>query len=189
MHLLARARMIIAMHPWIHWLLVGVAALGVAVGTGRAITGVDAARRSWGEQQTVWIVTTAVEPGDTIAADRREMPRAMVPASTAVDDPSGEVARQHLGVGEIVTVADVGASGQASLVPSGWVALAVPATPEHFSVGDHVRVFGGDRSLGDGLIVGRGEADLMVAISEQAAPALAAALLTDSVTVALSPAP
>ncbi|HEY7627158.1 MAG TPA: hypothetical protein VH761_08815 [Ilumatobacteraceae bacterium] len=175
------------MHPWIHWMLVGCAAIGVGVGSWRAIAGVDAARRAWGEQRTVWIATTAAAPGDSIAADRREMPRAMVPATAATDDPSGRVARQHLGAGEIVTVADVGATGQASLVPSGWVALAVPSTPEHFAVGDHVRVFGGDQPLGDGMIVGLGEADLMVAISEQAAPALAAALLADSVTVALSP--
>lgn len=189
MHLLARVRLVLARWPWIHWVLIGAAAVGVAAGTGRAIASVDAARRSWGEQRSVWIATTELAPGELIMATRRDVPRAMVPSGAATDDPSGGVARQHVSAGEILTLADVGARGEASLVPGGWVAFAVPSVAGHYSVGDHVRVFAGDQALGNGLIVGRGESDLMVAISEDAAPSLAAALLTDSVTLALSPDP
>ena len=77
--------------------------------------------------------------------------------------------------------------GSASLIPDGWVAFAVAASLEHFAVGDHLTVFAGDRLIGSGLVVDRGESELMVAIPADAAPAMAAALLADAVTLALTP--
>lgn len=189
MHVLARVRSLMARQPWIYWALVAVAAMGVVVGAARAIGRVDAARRSWGDQQPVWVATTAIEPGEPITATRRDLPMAVVPAVAAVEDPSGTVARQRVGAGEIITDGDLAARGAVSLVPEGWVAFAAPAVAEHFRIGDHVRVFAGDQSLGDGLVIDSGDSDLMVAIPADAAPAMAAALLTDSVTIALSPDP
>ena len=58
----------------------------------------------------------------------------------------------------------------------------------HFAVGDHLNVYAGDQFVAAGLVVDVGESDVMVAIPVDAAPALAAAVLADTVTLALTPA-
>lgn len=189
MQLLARVRLAVARHPWIYWLAVATVAGGVASGVARTMAGVAEARRSWGEQQIVWVAGTAVEPGAVISADSRSMPRAMVPAESVDVDPSGAVSRQRIGPGEIITVADVSAGGAAGLVPDGWLAFAVPVAVEHFATGDHVRVYAADQFVSAGVVVDRADADVMVAIPVDAAPIMSTALLTDSVTIALTPGP
>ena len=187
MHLLAWARLTLARHPWIYWVSIAVVAAVVATGSASALAGVDAARRSWGRQSTVWITTAAVAPGAPIAADSRQIPDAVVPIGATHEDPAGMIARQRMGPGEIVTTDDVSATGSTGLIPAGWVAFAVPASSEHFASGDHVDVYSGDVFVAAGLVVAEGDAELMVAVPTTAAPTLAAGILADSVTLALTP--
>ncbi|MEY2582746.1 MAG: hypothetical protein QOE09_2595 [Ilumatobacteraceae bacterium] len=189
MHQLAWIRLMVARHPWIYWLTIAAVASLVAVGAQRVVAGVDAQRRSWGRQQSVWIATVGIEPGQAIAADRNEVPAAVVPIDAAVHVDAGAVARQHIGAGEIVTNADLTATGVAGLIPAEWSAFAVPESVEHFTTGDHVGVYTGDRLLAPGLVVAAGTSELMVAVPDASAPALAAALLADAVTLALTPSP
>ncbi len=188
MHQLAWARLIMARHPWIYWLAIAVVASLVSLGVARALGDVDAARRSWGEQQAVWMATDAIEPGDAITAERRNVPRAVAPPGAVTDNPVA-IARQRIGSGEIVTTADVAAAGSAGLIPAGWVAFTVSASVEHFATGDHLGVYAGDQFVAAGLVVDEGESDLVVAIPAGAAPAMAAALLADAVTLALTNGP
>jgi hypothetical protein len=189
MHQLAWVRLMVARHPWAYWLTIAVVAGVVGVSASRAMAGVDAARRSWGEQRSVWIATASVEPGAAITAERRAVPSAVVPIDALDVPPGGSIARQHIGPGEIVTNSDVTAAGSAALVPDGWVAFAVPASSDHFSIGDHLRVYAGDQLVDSGLVVDVGESELMVAIPSAAAPAMATALLADAVTLGLTPGP
>jgi hypothetical protein len=189
MHQLAWVRLMIARHPWVYWLTIAVLTGVVGLSASRAVAGVDAARRSWGEQQPVWIATSAIEPGQVIMAERREVPSAVVPPGAVAVPPDGSVARQHIGPGEIVTNSDVTAAGTAGLVPDGWVAFAVPASVEHFAIGDHLRVYSADQLVAAGLVVDDGDSELMVAIPSDAAPAMATALLADAVTLGLTPGP
>ncbi len=189
MHTLAWVRLMVARHPWIYWLAVALVAGSVGLGTSRALAKVDAARRSWGEQETVWVASTAIEPGQPVTADRRSVPRAMAPTSAIGTAPVDAVARQHIAAGEIVTVADLTAGGSAGLVPDRWVAFVVASPGGHFAVGDHLRVYSGDQLVAAGLVVDSGESELMVAVPDADAPVLAAALLADSVTIGLSPGP
>ena len=189
MHQLAWVRLMVARHPWTYWLVIAVLAGGVGLGAARAVARVDAARRSWGEQRSVWMATAAVEPGQPITAERRDVPIAVVPRAAVMDVPSGAIARQHLGPGEIVTDADVSASGTAGLVPHGWVAFAVPASVDHFAVGDHLDVYSADHLVAAGLVVDAGESELMVAIPATSAPAMSTALLADAVTLGLTSSP
>ncbi|MEO7370302.1 MAG: SAF domain-containing protein, partial [Ilumatobacteraceae bacterium] len=169
MHQLAWVRLMVARHPWAYWLAIAVAAAVIGLSASQALAGVDASRRSWGRQQAVWIATTAIEPGDPIAAARREVPVAMVPLDALHDAPTGDVARQHLGPGEIVTNSDVVADGSAALVPDGWVAFAVVASVAHFAPGDHLAVFSGDQLVAAGVVADVGESELMVAVPSDAA--------------------
>ena len=189
MHQLAWIRLMVARHPWVYWLTIAGLASLVALGAQRAVAGVDAQRRSWGQQQSVWMTTTAIEPGQVIAADRNEVPAAVVPVDAADEVHAGMVARQHIGAGEIVTKGDITAAGAAGLIPTGWSAFAVPASVEHFATGDHVGVYAGDQYLSPGFVVATGESDLMVAVPAESAPALAASLLANAVTLALTPGP
>jgi hypothetical protein len=65
----------------------------------------------------------------------------------------------------------------------------VPASIDHFAIGDHLRVYAGGQLVGSGLVVDVGESELMVAIPTAAAPALATALLANAVTLGLTPGP
>jgi hypothetical protein len=161
----------------------------VALGAARAVAAVDTARRSWGGQRNVWMATKAIEPGQPIVALEREVPIAVVPVDATDTSPSGTVARQRVGLGEIITNADVAASGISGLIPAGWTAFAVPASIDHFTVGDHLNVYSSDQLIADGLVVDEGDTELMVAIPADAAPTMAAALLADAVTLALTPGP
>ena len=189
MHQLAWIRLMVARHPWIYWLVIAALASLVGLSAQRTIAGVDAQRRSWGKQQTVWMTTAAIEAGHVITADRNEVPVAVVPDDAAVELRAGSIARQHIGAGEIVTSADITASGPAGLIPRDWAAFAVPASVEHFAIGDHVGVYTADQFLTPGVVIAAGESELMVAIPTASAPALAAALLADAVTLALTPGP
>ncbi|MGZ4765698.1 MAG: hypothetical protein ACXVH5_07050, partial [Ilumatobacteraceae bacterium] len=73
MHVLARIRLMVARHPWVYWLVISALAGVVALGAARAMAAVDAARRSWGEQEAVWVASAAAEPGQPIQADRRQV--------------------------------------------------------------------------------------------------------------------
>jgi hypothetical protein len=189
MHQLAWVRLMVARHPSIYWLAIAVVAAVVGLSAARAMFSIDEARRSWGEQQTVWIVSLAAEPGQPIIAEARDIPVAVVPAGAVGASPGGAVARQRIGAGEVITDLDLAVGGSAGLIPDGWVAFAVPAAVEHFSTGDHLSVYSADQFVSSGVVVADGEADVMVAIPADAGPAMAAALLADAVTLGLTTGP
>jgi hypothetical protein len=177
----------VARHPSIYWLSITIVAGMVGLGAARALADVEAARRSWGEAQTVWMASAVIEPGQPISANGRSVPRALVPAGAVDSPPDGSIARQRVGPGEIVVDSDIFAEGSVGLIPDGWVAFAVTAPVVHFAVGAHVNVYSGDRFVAAGLTIDVGESDLMVAIPADAAPAMAAAVLADTATLALTP--
>jgi hypothetical protein len=135
------------------------------------------------------VASAAIEPGQPIHADRRQVPRALAPTSAVADDPVDAVARQRISPGEIITEVDLAAGGAAGLIPDGWLAFAVPAVVAHFAPGDHVRVYSGDQLVAAGMVVDRGESAVMVAIPIEAAPAMATALLANTVAIALTAGP
>lgn len=177
----------VARHPWAYWLTIAVVAGAVAIGTARSSAGVDAARRSWGDQQDVWMASAAIDPGQPILAVRRSVPRAVVPHGAVLVAPDDVVARQRIAAGEIITDLDVAATGPAGLIPDGWVAFALQATVGDFSPGDGVRAYAGDQLIAAGVVVDAGESDVMVAIPGDAAPAMSTAILAGTVTIALTP--
>jgi hypothetical protein len=186
MHLVARVRWFLARRPWVYWLVVAAVAGFAALGAECAAAGIETARRSWGQQTTVWVTESAIDPGAPIAAHQREVPRAMAPADAVTSSPQAAIARQHIGTGEIITAVDVSVAGQAALIPDGWVAVAVPVAAEHFAVGAHVAVYAADQFVAAGIVTDLGESDAMVAVPAAAAPTVAAALLDGSVILGLT---
>ena len=189
MHQLAWVRLMVARHPSIYWMTIAVVAGAVGLSAAKAIAGVEAARKSWGQQATVWVATVAIEPGQPIAVEAREVPEAVVPIGAVSHSPVGAAARQRIGPGEIVTTSDVTATGAVGLIPDGWVAFAVPASAGRFATGNHVDVYSADQLVAAGVVVADGDSDVMVAIPATAAPTMAAGLLADAVTLGLTPGP
>ena len=189
MILLARVRLVLARHPWLYWIAVAALAGIVTIGIVDAMAKVDAARQSWGTHQAVWTAAGGIEPGALITAQRTEVPTAVVPGDAVNASPVNAVAKQHISAGEIVTTADVALTGTAGLITDGWVAFAVPQSVAHFAAGDHVDVYTTDRLISHGAVVEAGDSDVMVAVPSDAAPAMAAALQSGAVTIALASAP
>lgn len=189
MHQLAWIRLMVARHPSIYWLTVGLIAAAVALSTARAVERVDAARRSWSRQQTVWVASASIEPGQPIHSATRLVPMAVVPVDAVRADPAGTAARQHVGSGEIITDSDVTTRGIVGLVPDGWVAFALQTSVGHFAVGDHLSIYAGGQLACAGLVVDATDSALMVAVPADTASAMATAILADAVTLALTPGP
>ena len=70
MHQLAWIRLMVARHPWTYWLVVIALAGAVGLSAARAVARVDAARRSWGQQQSVWTASVAIEIGRASCRER-----------------------------------------------------------------------------------------------------------------------
>jgi hypothetical protein len=189
MQFLPRVRLIVARHPWIYWLAIVVLAGAVGLGAVQAMAAIDAERRSWGQQTTVWVATDDIAPGEPIHAESRRVPRAVVPSSATTKPSANTIARQRIGRGEMITSVDVSVSGSAGLIPDGWVALAVPATVEHFAVGDRVSVYSGDQFVAGGTVIDTGETELMIAVAADAAPAVAMGVQADAITIGLTSGP
>jgi len=65
-------RRLLAKRPWLYWLVVGAAALGVAASMLERSDRIDDARDAWGETTTVWVATRSLAPGDAVLAEARE---------------------------------------------------------------------------------------------------------------------
>ncbi|MDW3213957.1 MAG: hypothetical protein R8G01_08190 [Ilumatobacteraceae bacterium] len=178
-------RRLLVKHPWIYWAVVGLAALGAGASMLERSDRVDDRRAAWGETRSVWVATADLAPGDPVSAERRDLPRAMVPDG-ATSDVDGLTARQHVAVGEIVHTVDVVApSGPQALTPRGWVAVPVNESPvSGAAVGDRVRVAGDGVVLStDAIVVGHHDGSSLVAVPTDEAAAIAA--LADHVGVTL----
>ena len=119
-------RLALARRPWIRWLGIG----GAALLAGWLILGqlqqVDAARRSWTDQRTVFVAARDHAPGDVLTVEQRSLPRVAIPPAALDESPSGTPARQHVSAGEIVTSDDVAmATGPAAVAQSDEIVVAI----------------------------------------------------------------
>jgi SAF domain len=185
-------RRLLVKRPWIYWLAVTALATGAGASMLSRADRVDAERAAWGDTRSVWVATADVAPGEPLAVERRQVPRAMVSdaALESIDSVAGLSARQHLAVGEIVHTTDVVApNGPQSLTPAGWLAVPVTESPgSGAEIGDRVRVVGDGIVLGDeAIVVGHHDGATLVAVPADAAPPIATLAAHQGVTLLLIP--
>ena len=190
MQITVRIRQELARRPWLHWLLVAALA-ATAAGAARAVVvRADAERQRWGTVADVLVATADVAPGDllTTAVEQRQLPVAMIPPGAVRDVDSGQLARQHVSVGEVVTEVDVApGAGPQSLVPPGHVAVPVDeAVASGAAIGDRVMVAADGIELARGVVVAAGETPV-VAVPARDGPTVAAAAAGGSVMLLLEP--
>lgn len=185
--LLPRLRSLLARHPSIYWAAVAMT-VAVAVSAAWSAMGrVEAARRSWGEQRSVWMAAADVDAGGLVSVHRVELPLQAIPPDAVTSAPSGARAVQHIGEGEIVTAADLG-SGVLAALPPGWRAIAVPTDPARLpaGAGDHVAVYAnGVELVDDGIVIDTADGIVTVAVPASAAGAVSDAARNQTAVLAL----
>jgi hypothetical protein len=190
MHVVARARLVLARRPWVYWAVVATLAALAAAAVHGEMTSIAAERDRWGSTRTVLVARHQLEPGDPITADLVDLPTAAVPDSALDEVPNGALVRQRVAVGEVLTGLDVTArSGPAALAERGTVvvALADPLAPD-VTAGLHVQVVADGLVIADGArITGVVDDVIFVAVASDDAPAVAAAAQTGSASLLYLP--
>ena len=185
----ASARRVLARRPWIQWMLILTLATAVAISVDGRLSQIDARRDSWGATRSVLVASGPIEVGDVLHVRRRDLPIAVVPEG-AIDETQGLVARQRIGVGEIVTDVDVSAkAGPRAMTPPGWLAVPVIESPRSGAiVGDRVQVASDGFVVSTEAIVVDSFDDVTVlAVPAAEAPLLPTASLSGSLTLLLEP--
>lgn len=191
MSLLVPVRRVLARRPWLYWVVVaGAAALAASVVAGR-LEAVESTRRTWGTTTQVVVATADLAPGEPVwpASATRSMPVAVVPDGALETVDVDAVARQRIGVGEVVVGHDVAGPGVRARIPTGWLAVSIPlAETLGAEPGDPVTVASGGIVLAThGLVVNRSPEAVVVAVPGAQAPAVAAAVTNGDVSVLLEP--
>lgn len=187
-------RRLLARRPWIHWLVVLLAAIGTGLAMRERVASIDGARRAWGEARTVIVAQRDTTPGEVLEVGVRDVPAALVPldALEVLPENAPLVARQDVSAGEIVTSADIGRSGEegpAALLPDGWAAVPiVESPPSGVAIGARVQVAGDGVVLApEAIVVGYHDDATLVAVPVDVAPMVAAGAQAGGVAVLLLP--
>jgi len=171
-HVLTRLRSLAARHPAVYWCVVLALAAVAASSVWHERARLATARDAWGATRAVAVAASDLAPGDPLAVVVVDRPVAMVPPDAldpagpdlagpdlagpdlAGSDLAGLIVVQHVGADEIVTTHDVG-DGILSLLPDGWLGLAVRSEPAPLpvAVGDVVAVLSSDTTVTDQAIV------------------------------------
>jgi hypothetical protein len=190
MHVVARARLVLARRPWAYWALVAILAALAAATVQGEMTSIAAARDRWGSTRTVLVARHQLEPGDPIAADPVALPIAAIPEAALEEAPGGSLVRQRVAVGEVLTELDVTAHrGPAALAEPGTVVVAL-SDPLAREVTPGLRV----QIVADGLVIAdraqvTGVVDevIFVAVRSGEAPAVAASTRAGSASLLYLP--
>lgn len=184
MSLLTNVRLLFGRRPWLHPLLVGIAALAVWWQATALQSGAAHARAAWGNVRDVWVADAASEPGDPVSAHLDQYPIAVVPSDAISDEPASAVAARRVSAGAVLTNADL---ANPRALPVGWVVFALP--PEAAGAvqfGDGVAAFSQGRRICDGR-VGAIDATVEIAVPAECAAALSDAVANDDVVLARMP--
>lgn len=189
--------------PLAFWVAASVVAAltGTVVARLAGLAAAEAAR--WGDPVTVAVARRTVpagariEPGD---AERRQVPRSLVPPGALADVPAGRVVTVRVLPGQVLVAAQLAPPGRsrlAAVLPAGHRGLAVPtngAAP-HLEPGDVVDLLATfDVDAGEptfpvaqgALVLAANPDTVTVAVREADAAPVAYALATGAVTIALA---
>jgi hypothetical protein len=187
--IIVSTRRVLVRRPWVQWVLIIAVATAIAASVQARLRQVDAQRDSWGSTRTVFVAAGSIEVGEPLRLERRGVPEALVPPG-AIERADGTVARQRIGVGEIVTDVDVVADrGPRAMVPEGWLGVPVVESPRSGAqVGDRVQlVSDGFVVSTDAIVVGRLDDVTLLAVPGAEAPLVPAAATAGSLTLLLKP--
>jgi len=149
MHVVARARLVLARRPWLYWAIVGALAAVLTTGVHHRLAALERARHDWGVTRSVLVAERTLEPGAAVAVRTVDFPVALVPpGAVSALEPPVEL-RQRVGEGEVLTELDIDAgSGPAARAAPGTVVVALSdPLSRNVDIGLSVQV------AADGLII------------------------------------
>lgn len=175
----AGLRRLAARRPWTRWIPISTCGVALVLTALTYTSDIDATKRAWGERRPVWVAAADIAAGSPIEASSIDLPVVAVPESAAsTDEPvAGLVARQRIGKGEIVTVADLGGGDPLSILPDGWRAVAVSESPASGAqAGDQVDVVSEGVVLAQsGVVIAAFDGFVLVGVTAGVAPLVALA--------------
>ncbi|MGD9703972.1 MAG: SAF domain-containing protein [Acidimicrobiia bacterium] len=204
---ISRARVFVARHPGIYWLVVGSVAAGSALAVDHRLDRVDDARAAWGASRAVLVAVRDLEPGsalDPLSVVTRLLPAAALPGGAGDELPADAIALHRIVAGEVVLRHHVApGTGAAGRLPPGTAGILVPAVglQMQLAVDDVVDVVGIDDPLGGqtggtgsvlapgGVVIATTEDALVVAVPEAVAAGAAAAAASGRAVLVLRRAP
>ena len=178
MHVVARARFVLARRPWVYWAVVAVLASALAAAVDVRFTSLDEARRTWGSTRTVLVTRRPLEPGDPLDVHPVDLPIAAIPPGALDDVPGDARLHQRVGIGEVLTDLDLTAvAGPAARAAPGTVVVGLTdPLSRGVSIGLEVHV------AADGLVIAESatvvemiDDVIFVAVDASAAPTVAVA--------------
>jgi len=178
MHVVARARQFLAIHPWVYWAVVLAVAAVVALAVHRQLSLLEEARAQWQTTRTVLVADSPLMPGDQIDASARTLPLAAIPDSAIEQVPAGSLLRQRVSAGEVLVATDLTqAHGPAARTAPGTVVVGLTdSLSRDVAIGLSVQVVAEGLVLAsEATVVEVIDEVIFVAVSEREAPAIAAA--------------
>ncbi len=196
MHIAVRARRVLARHPSIYWICCCSLAIAAGLLVRQQLVEVDEARLDWGATREVFVASADIDPGEPLAVRRVSMPLAVVPTG-AIDAGDGlaaeaaaTIARQRVGVGEVVVEADVTSMpGPAALAAPGSMVVGITdPLARGVVIGLQVAVASGGIMLARvATVVGVADDVILVAVDEGDAAIVAAAAHDGTASVLFKP--
>jgi hypothetical protein len=185
-------RRALARRPWLQWALIVALAAVVATSVHGHIRRSDAERDAWAETRTVFVAASPTDIGESPQVERIDVPVGIMPDGAVAADQTidGLVARQRIGLGEIITEIDlIVDAGPQAMTPPGWLAVPiVESPPSGARLGDRVQVASdGFVISADAVVVGRLDGVTMLAVPADEAPLLPAASASGTLTLLLEP--
>lgn len=164
------ASVVLARSPALQRIVVGfgVAALGASVFA--TMIRLERTIHAHGQMVTVFVATSAIEPGDDVTNDvlrRLDVPVAYL-APNALRDATGVVASQPLHVGDLLTTSNTTRS-RTTVIPEGWRGISIDAggLAERLVAGTSVDVMANGSFLVEGALVvevGRDDRSVLIAV-------------------------
>jgi hypothetical protein len=182
MHIAVTMRRVVARHPWVYWLTALLLALVVAMLVNRQVTALDDTRREWSTTRRVLVAAADHEPGESLRAEPRSVPIALLPDGAVLDvdfdDHADEIVRQRITRGEVVVGADLTEpTGPAALATDGTMVVGiVDLLARDVRIGLVVQVVSEGIVLADeARVVAVADEVVFVAVESRTAPMVAAA--------------
>lgn len=178
------SRYFLARHRWVYWTAVAVVVALSTLATLSPLRTASSAREAWGTRVPVMVALEPIPIGSTLdtRVETRLYPIAVVPTDAITNLAPAAVARRSLATGQILTRADLAATGLASRARPGEVVITIiESVASGAALGDRVMVTSDGITLADDALVidraegGRSDALVRLSVPRQLAPVIAAA--------------
>ena len=179
------SRYFLARHRWVYWTVVAIVVLIATIASLSPLRTASSERDRWGTHVTVVVAVESIPIGAELGTrvETRSYPIALLPDAAVTDIAPNALARRSLVTGQILTRADIAATGLASRARAGDVVVTIiESVVSGANLGDRVMVTSEGVVLADDALVidrpdgSRTEYLVRLSVPRSLAPIVAAAV-------------